>query len=101
MIMKKMWLVALLTIVAVVGLACVGQPDEVASLDVPVEPAEVVNVVAGSPLPTPAQPADDNAGAPLLLWEGSALFAEDPAECHRLRLTQDYQAFLGLCDGQE
>lgn len=38
---------------------------------------------------------------PLLLWEGSALFAEDPTECHHLSVTQDYHTFVGLCDGEQ
>lgn len=42
-----------------------------------------------------------NNAAPLLLWEGPALFAEAPTECHRLSVTQDYQAFVGLCDGEQ
>jgi hypothetical protein len=43
----------------------------------------------------------DEAAEPLLVWEGPALFAEDHTECHRLSLSEEGQAMVGSCDGEQ
>jgi len=43
----------------------------------------------------------NHAGEMWLLWEGPALFAEDPTACHRLQITTQGQAFFGPCNGEQ
>jgi hypothetical protein len=76
----------ILIILTVIGAACGVQAAQSSTETTPVTPPPVTKA---------------NDEAILLLWEGPALFAGDPTECHRLRLTQDYLAFVGLCDGEQ
>ena len=75
--MRTNWLCVVLTILILVGSACAAQTAQ------------------GS-----AKTATNDEAA-VVLWEGPALFAEDSTECHRLSVTQDYRAFVGLCDGEQ
>lgn len=84
--MKTIWLSIVLISMTLVASACALQRAQ--------NSAETTAVT--SPPPTTA-----NSEAALLLWEGPALFAEDQTECHRLRVTEDFQTFVGLCEGEQ
>jgi|GEM_PF-1303303 len=94
--MKKILVYVALIIMALGGSACGSQ------LGKPVEAAVLPKTMVESRQPTPAPIVEQHniTQEDMLLWEGPALFAEDQTECHRLRLTQDYQAFLGPCAGE-
>jgi len=83
--MNTIWLYIIFIILTVIGPACGVQSTQ----------SSTETTAATSP------PAAATGEAPLLLWEGPALFAEDPAECHRLRVTEDYQVHTGLCSGEQ
>jgi hypothetical protein len=85
--MKRIWPYIFLIIVTLFSSAC-----GVLSVESSAQTTAMI-----SP-PTVRQSEHENT---LLLWEGPALFAEDQTECHRLRVTQNYQAFVGLCNGEQ
>lgn len=84
--MRASWLYLILIILAVAGAGCGVQAAQ----------SSTERSVVTSP---PVRPVNDESA--LVLWEGPALFADDQTECHRLRLTQDYQASVGLCAGEQ
>lgn len=81
--MKTFWLYIILILMTLS--ACGMQ------LDKTVEAAELLQET------TQSNDSDET----LLLWEGSALFAENQTVCHRLRITTPGQAFIGPCDGEQ
>lgn len=82
--MKKFWLYITSMMLAISGSACEVQSAKGA----PDSSNNGASLVAESP--------DEHS---LLLWEGPALFAENPAECYRLRITAGNKVFTGPCDG--
>lgn len=90
--MKTFYLFLILIIMTLAGSACGAQPSQ--------PPAETAAPQTAAS-PTAMAEQQNTSADTLLLWEGSALFAENPTECHRLQITADNQILLGPCNGEQ